>query len=82
MPEKMEVKLTEVEDQLCTLLDDCRNHLAETQGKNTTCRVAGGWVRDKVSGLLQPLSHVSSGSMYIIADYCVCFLLILIQLSS
>lgn len=58
IPEKMEVKLTDVEEQLCTLLDECRNHLIQTKGKDTSCRVAGGWVRDKV-GVLLLLSSLS-----------------------
>ena len=48
VPETMKVELTDVEEQLCSLLDECRNYLVQTKGKNTSCRVAGGWVRDKV----------------------------------
>ena len=47
LPEKFEVKLTPDEDQLCTLLDECRAHLA-AKGQNVECRISGGWVRDKV----------------------------------
>ncbi|THH17212.1 hypothetical protein EW146_g3555 [Bondarzewia mesenterica] len=42
--EKMEIKLTEVEEQLCTLLDECTKHLSEEKGINTSCRIAGGWL--------------------------------------
>ena len=48
IPEKLEVKLTEVEDQLCTLLDQCRHDLLK-KGQDVECRIAGGWVRDKVT---------------------------------
>ncbi|TFY66207.1 hypothetical protein EVG20_g4884 [Dentipellis fragilis] len=50
IPERMEIRLTDVEDQLCTLLDECTKYLAESQGTNTSCRIAGGWVRDKLLG--------------------------------
>jgi hypothetical protein len=48
IPSELTVNLTPVEDQLCTLLDECRHELAR-KGKNVECRIAGGWVRDKVS---------------------------------
>lgn len=47
LPEKFEVKLTPEEDQLCSLLDECKSRL-ETKDKNVECRISGGWVRDKV----------------------------------
>ncbi|KAA1468397.1 hypothetical protein DENSPDRAFT_833680 [Dentipellis sp. KUC8613] len=50
IPERMEIRLTDVEDRLCTLLDECTKYLAESQGTNTSCRIAGGWVRDKLLG--------------------------------
>lgn len=56
-PEKMEIHLTEVEKDICELLDGCKKLLESEKGITTTCRVAGGWVRDKVN------SRVSS-SMY------------------
>ncbi|CDO70920.1 hypothetical protein BN946_scf184829.g28 [Trametes cinnabarina] len=50
MPEILEIKLTREEDELCTLLDQCRRHLKETESIETSCRIAGGWVRDKLLG--------------------------------
>ncbi|KAI9509847.1 hypothetical protein F5148DRAFT_1282502 [Russula earlei] len=49
IPEHMDIRLTEVETQLCTLLDECTKHLAK-KGTYTSCRIAGGWVRDKLLG--------------------------------
>ncbi len=48
LPAKLAVQLTETEDQLCTLLDECTTYLKNEKGINTSCRIAGGWVRDKV----------------------------------
>jgi tRNA nucleotidyltransferase (CCA-adding enzyme) len=48
-PEPMEIKLTEVENQVCMLLDECTRQLKDEKGLATSCRVAGGWVRDKVN---------------------------------
>jgi hypothetical protein len=42
------VRLNEVEDRLCSLLDEFVLHLKQQDGIQTTCRFAGGWVRDKV----------------------------------
>jgi len=56
IPDRLEIRLTEVESQLCTLLDDCTKYLAE-KGTRTSCRIAGGWVRDKVSRFLLGLSN-------------------------
>lgn len=42
------VRLNEVEDRLCSLLDEFVQHLKQQDGIQTTCRFAGGWVRDKV----------------------------------
>lgn len=47
LPEKFDVKLTPEEDQLCTLLDECKSYLG-TKGQSVECRISGGWVRDKV----------------------------------
>jgi tRNA nucleotidyltransferase (CCA-adding enzyme) len=47
IPDHLDIRLTDVEAQLCVLLDDCKKHLAEI-GVHTVCRIAGGWVRDKV----------------------------------
>ncbi|KAI0307470.1 hypothetical protein B0F90DRAFT_1620979 [Multifurca ochricompacta] len=49
IPERLNIHLTEVESQLCALLDDCTRRLAE-KGVHTSCRIAGGWVRDKLLG--------------------------------
>lgn len=45
---RMKIKLTKEEDELCTLLDECTTHIKQTEGLETECRIAGGWVRDKV----------------------------------
>ncbi|KAF5361407.1 hypothetical protein D9758_006232 [Tetrapyrgos nigripes] len=50
IPTDMKVELTPVEEQICTLLDECRDHLKNEQNISTTCRIAGGWVRDKLLG--------------------------------
>ncbi|KAI0063193.1 hypothetical protein BV25DRAFT_1915513 [Artomyces pyxidatus] len=50
IPETRQIELTDVESQLCTLLDECTQHLADQKGIVTSCRVAGGWVRDKLLG--------------------------------
>lgn len=44
------IQLTEQEDQLCTLLDECSKsiHEAKPDSPPVECRIAGGWVRDKV----------------------------------
>ncbi|KAL5534484.1 hypothetical protein ACEPAG_946 [Sanghuangporus baumii] len=49
VPSKFEVNLTPKEDQLCTLLDECKQHLA-SKGQSVECRISGGWVRDKLLG--------------------------------
>jgi hypothetical protein len=49
VPEKLEIKLTETENSICNLLDECVRFLKIEKGISTTCRVAGGWVRDKVN---------------------------------
>ncbi|KAI9059577.1 hypothetical protein FKP32DRAFT_1579611 [Trametes sanguinea] len=46
----LQIKLTREEDELCTLLDQCTRHLKETESIETSCRIAGGWVRDKLLG--------------------------------
>jgi tRNA nucleotidyltransferase (CCA-adding enzyme) len=42
------ITLTDAEDHICTLLDDFTRELKQAKGISTSCRVAGGWVRDKV----------------------------------
>jgi tRNA nucleotidyltransferase (CCA-adding enzyme) len=49
IPVKSKIALTAVEDQICTLLDECTQKLKEEKGITTSCRIAGGWVRDKVN---------------------------------
>ncbi|TRM65648.1 hypothetical protein BD626DRAFT_485438 [Schizophyllum amplum] len=50
VPQELTVRLTDDEDRLCTLLDDCANYLRDEKGITTSCRIAGGWVRDKLLG--------------------------------
>ena len=47
IPTTLKVNLTPQEKQLCSLLDGCRADLL-SQGIDVECRIAGGWVRDKV----------------------------------
>ncbi|KAG8900814.1 CCA tRNA nucleotidyltransferase, mitochondrial [Tulasnella sp. 403] len=53
-----EIRLTEQEDSLCTLLDECTKHLAKTREdlQPIECRIAGGWVRDKCTPFQAELS--------------------------
>ena len=55
IPEKMEIRLTESEGQLCALLDECTTWMKEEKGMETSCRIAGGWVRDKVGNTVLPV---------------------------
>ncbi|KAI0719119.1 hypothetical protein C8T65DRAFT_636843 [Cerioporus squamosus] len=48
--DNMAIKLTEEEDTLCNLLDECTRAMKEAEGIQTSCRIAGGWVRDKLLG--------------------------------
>ncbi|KAI6133354.1 hypothetical protein EDD16DRAFT_1467437 [Pisolithus croceorrhizus] len=47
---RQQIHLTDAEDQLCTLLDEFTHHLEKEQDIRTTCRISGGWVRDKLLG--------------------------------
>ncbi|KAF8334245.1 uncharacterized protein EI90DRAFT_2916098 [Cantharellus anzutake] len=49
----LQIELTPTEDKLFTLLDDCTKYLREkyTDLVPVECRIAGGWVRDKLLGL-------------------------------
>jgi tRNA nucleotidyltransferase (CCA-adding enzyme) len=47
--EKLEIRLTKTENSICELLDECVKFLREEKGVRTSCRAAGGWVRDKVN---------------------------------
>jgi hypothetical protein len=49
IPSEMKVELNDVEDRICELFDDCSKYLRKEKGTATTCRIAGGWVRDKVN---------------------------------
>ncbi|EKM60714.1 uncharacterized protein PHACADRAFT_110357 [Phanerochaete carnosa HHB-10118-sp] len=51
IPEKMEIHLTDAENEICALLDGCTKWMKERHGVETSCRIAGGWVRDKLLGL-------------------------------
>lgn len=56
IPAEMKVQLSDTEDRICKLLDD---YVRDTQGDpsaRTICRIAGGWVRDKVR-LLNCVHH-------------------------
>jgi tRNA nucleotidyltransferase (CCA-adding enzyme) len=47
VPAEMKVQLSDAEDQICKLLDDYVKNTQEPCTR-TVCRIAGGWVRDKV----------------------------------
>lgn len=47
---RQQIHLTDAEDQLCTLLDEFTRHLEKEKDVRTTCRISGGWVRDKLLG--------------------------------
>lgn len=49
IPKVLKVELTDVEDRICVLFDDCTRYLKEEKNITTSCRIAGGWVRDKVN---------------------------------
>ncbi|KAK7694187.1 hypothetical protein QCA50_001367 [Cerrena zonata] len=52
IPPNPQVHLTETEEQICSLLDECTTWMKQTGGESSTtsCRIAGGWVRDKLLG--------------------------------
>ncbi|KAG6837904.1 hypothetical protein H0H93_013057 [Arthromyces matolae] len=50
VPTVMQITLTDQEAQVCELLDGCTKALSEEKGITTSCRIAGGWVRDKLLG--------------------------------
>ncbi|GLB36528.1 putative tRNA nucleotidyltransferase poly(A) polymerase family protein [Lyophyllum shimeji] len=50
IPQEMKVELTDEESEICKLLDDCTKYLKEEKRIETSCRIAGGWVRDKLLG--------------------------------
>ncbi|KAJ3789687.1 hypothetical protein GGU10DRAFT_283680, partial [Lentinula aff. detonsa] len=49
-PHELKIELTDTEEKICGLLDKCRDYLQAEKGISTTCRIAGGWVRDKLLG--------------------------------
>ncbi|KAF8823861.1 hypothetical protein HHX47_DHR9000095 [Lentinula edodes] len=49
-PDELKIQLTETEEKICVLLDKCKEYLLAEKGISTTCRIAGGWVRDKLLG--------------------------------
>ncbi|KAJ3805839.1 hypothetical protein F5876DRAFT_51138 [Lentinula aff. lateritia] len=49
-PDELKIQLTETEEKICVLLDKCKEYLQAEKGISTTCRIAGGWVRDKLLG--------------------------------
>jgi tRNA nucleotidyltransferase (CCA-adding enzyme) len=65
MPLKLEITLTEHEDRICNLLNECARGIHERDGITATCRIAGGWVRDKVT-----LSQVAFPSTFWTLDPC------------
>jgi tRNA nucleotidyltransferase (CCA-adding enzyme) len=62
-PDKLEVHLTDVETRICDLLHDCSKFLHIEKGIETSCRIAGGWVRDKVNIPPSYLSYDSTFSL-------------------
>lgn len=48
-PSTLDISLTEEEAKLFELLDNFTKQLLNDSNQNVECRVAGGWVRDKVS---------------------------------
>lgn len=49
-PENSRIDLTQIESTVCELLNGCANFIHQEKGISTTCRIAGGWVRDKLLG--------------------------------
>ncbi|PPR00260.1 hypothetical protein CVT24_005008 [Panaeolus cyanescens] len=49
-PQSLQVQLTDTEKSVCELLDQCTTYLNKEKHISTTCRIAGGWVRDKLLG--------------------------------
>ncbi|KZV95619.1 hypothetical protein EXIGLDRAFT_610365 [Exidia glandulosa HHB12029] len=45
----LHVRLNEVEERICALLDECCKTVPEA--RDVECRIAGGWVRDKLLGM-------------------------------
>ncbi|KXN81093.1 CCA tRNA nucleotidyltransferase, mitochondrial [Leucoagaricus sp. SymC.cos] len=50
IPAEMEVRLSDTEDRICKLLDEYVKDTQPDASTRTICRIAGGWVRDKLLG--------------------------------
>ncbi|KIY45512.1 hypothetical protein FISHEDRAFT_76687 [Fistulina hepatica ATCC 64428] len=44
VPPKFKIELEDVEDRICTLLDECTQQLKSEKSISTSCRIAGGWL--------------------------------------
>src|ERR1700733_3226725 len=51
-PTEQTISLTDIETQIFSLLDECTQHMKQEKGISTSCRVAGGWARDKVNRII------------------------------
>ncbi|PFH50222.1 hypothetical protein AMATHDRAFT_145575, partial [Amanita thiersii Skay4041] len=49
IPSILDIQLTPLESQLCTFLNDCTLFIKQSKNIHASCRIAGGWVRDKES---------------------------------
>jgi len=45
----MVIELTDQEAEICKVLDEVARNYEAKEGKKVQLRIAGGWVRDKVS---------------------------------
>jgi len=48
-PRSMVIELTDQEAEICKVLDEVARNYEAKEGKKVQLRIAGGWVRDKVS---------------------------------
>ena len=80
-PQQLEIDLTDTEDTLCNLLNDCAGYLKQEKGISTTCRIAGGWVRDKVNPMILPPLLESNRLLCLYYSYLVLKVMILMWLS-
>lgn len=58
-PDNMKIEVTDEENEVFKLLDECTEYLNNEHGLTTSCRVAGGWVRDKVNYSLELSSGIN-----------------------
>ncbi|KAH8834931.1 hypothetical protein DL96DRAFT_1665961 [Flagelloscypha sp. PMI_526] len=49
-PETPKVELNDVEDRICSIFNEYTTFLKTSENLDTECRIAGGWVRDKLLG--------------------------------